>query len=96
MRLERASHPGGLFRFWLLLYAASAYRIKVIIAALLHRRQFAVQLPRITSYNVCYTKLLRCVTVDITITHWVTLATLKWRYFRITSYNVCYTKLLRP
>ena len=44
--------------------------------------------PRITSYNVCYTKLLRSV-LEIN----------SGNYFsgkhRITSYNVCYTKLLR-
>ena len=48
---------------------------------------------RITSYNVCYTKLLRCVDPGIgfgkTLDH--NLAILR----RITSYNVCYTKLLR-
>ena len=42
---------------------------------------------RITSYNVCYTKLLRsrpliCLELYLLIS-------------RITSYNVCYTKLLR-
>ena len=39
-------------------------------------------LPRITSYNVCYTKLLRR-------------PPRRFRCSRITSYNVCYTKLLR-
>ena len=50
---------------------------------------------RITSYNVCYTKLLR---------YRITQSTGNVLYHksiypdkaRITSYNVCYTKLLRP
>ena len=41
---------------------------------------------RITSYNVCYTKLLRLGTA---------FAALLAGLARITSYNVCYTKLLR-
>ena len=58
-------------------------------------------LDRITSYNVCYTKLLR-------IRHLKTKGNIEKRYIgstdeslvnpnehRITSYNVCYTKLLR-
>ena len=40
---------------------------------------------RITSYNVCYTKLLR----DCSTFHELVVKS------RITSYNVCYTKLLR-
>ena len=46
---------------------------------------------RITSYNVCYTKLLR-ISVTIMIVVYIL-----WviAYNRITSYNVCYTKLLR-
>ena len=48
------------------------------------------KLIRITSYNVCYTKLLRAATV----------LPIRYKRFvgfhRITSYNVCYTKLLRP
>ena len=48
------------------------------------------QVNRITSYNVCYTKLLRVV---------VNFLSNAIRYTpeqdRITSYNVCYTKLLR-
>ena len=42
---------------------------------------------RITSYNVCYTKLLR--DEDVLLSRAVT------DNLRITSYNVCYTKLLR-
>ena len=64
--------------------------------------------PRITSYNVCYTKLLRCNLLDAfieagklpTATDSALLAgrifhTLLGYAHRITSYNVCYTKLLR-
>ena len=43
-------------------------------------------LRRITSYNVCYTKLLRV---------WELKLFGLLLVFRITSYNVCYTKLLR-
>ena len=43
---------------------------------------------RITSYNVCYTKLLR-------VMGRTTFFVLKSAQHRITSYNVCYTKLLR-
>ena len=51
---------------------------------------------RITSYNVCYTKLLRRCAYPIK----VKLATeckslTHYTKGRITSYNVCYTKLLR-
>ena len=42
---------------------------------------------RITSYNVCYTKLLR--------KNGACLAMVSSAVGRITSYNVCYTKLLR-
>ena len=56
---------------------------------------------RITSYNVCYTKLLRFIGFN----HWNSIFGY-WCVifaafvvvavdFRITSYNVCYTKLLR-
>ena len=50
-----------------------------------------VTMTRITSYNVCYTKLLRYSEV-------LDLYALKYGIQisrRITSYNVCYTKLLR-
>ena len=66
--------------------------------------------PRITSYNVCYTKLLRAlVAVGMLIGAgymYITAngdegkvekatKTLTFAIIRITSYNVCYTKLLR-
>ena len=45
-----------------------------------------IGLLRITSYNVCYTKLLR----------WMYEESIRMPLIvRITSYNVCYTKLLR-
>ena len=60
---------------------------------------------RITSYNVCYTKLLRggrAVRWAETLKIWcdnnnidLELANTRFRGHRITSYNVCYTKLLR-
>ena len=46
---------------------------------------------RITSYNVCYTKLLRSSGTPYT---WANLVQVQLKN-RITSYNVCYTKLLR-
>ena len=50
---------------------------------------------RITSYNVCYTKLLRSVS-DCSVASVVgTVPMNSPRLSRITSYNVCYTKLLR-
>ena len=45
---------------------------------------------RITSYNVCYTKLLRDFYTRI-----LGMKLLRQHENRITSYNVCYTKLLR-
>ena len=61
-----------------------------------------ILVPRITSYNVCYTKLLRYegnynspvlgyFEGDYTVPFDLCL---QW-HLRITSYNVCYTKLLR-
>ena len=63
---------------------------------------------RITSYNVCYTKLLRTKNLVArsqrvftrpsarATCHCTRLpARSRWRRNRITSYNVCYTKLLR-
>ena len=62
---------------------------------------------RITSYNVCYTKLLRLlllVTVALMgdvvngARRWLSLGGMRFQpseMIRITSYNVCYTKLLR-
>ena len=59
---------------------------------------------RITSYNVCYTKLLRItrkltpIAAQATATHCrrVIVSRRKTKpNTRITSYNVCYTKLLR-
>ena len=48
---------------------------------------------RITSYNVCYTKLLRFnINEKDTV---VGIAASGGTPYRITSYNVCYTKLLR-
>ena len=52
---------------------------------------------RITSYNVCYTKLLR-LNPEVLLVAPPPVATLsyfKGMFGRITSYNVCYTKLLR-
>ena len=46
---------------------------------------------RITSYNVCYTKLLRAEDGEGREAH-----ALGDGAGRITSYNLCYTKLLRP
>ena len=62
---------------------------------------------RITSYNVCYTKLLRERLLRYSQTDllrsYSALVEKHFRelhkvtdYARITSYNVCYTKLLRP
>ena len=51
---------------------------------------------RITSYNVCYTKLLRYLekgkfdSTSLSTSRYVAISG-----GRITSYNVCYTKLLR-
>ena len=61
---------------------------------------------RITSYNVCYTKLLRRAPLAIILIFLTALAATSAlsirssipsprRQIRITSYNVCYTKLLR-
>ena len=53
---------------------------------------------RITSYNVCYTKLLRVVNgvfFGQRGPKWVFRVSITIRSTRITSYNVCYTKLLR-
>ena len=55
---------------------------------------------RITSYNVCYTKLLRsrervCLKVQYTTTQYAHYKAYEKEGGRITSYNVCYTKLLR-
>ena len=58
---------------------------------------------RITSYNVCYTKLLR-IAVGFDLYHGSAVGRMAflmqfyWKWLpacRITSYNVCYTKLLR-
>ena len=57
---------------------------------------------RITSYNVCYTKLLRQLFrafrdfYQDKMRRFHTLPGWKQQFIRITSYNVCYTKLLRP
>ena len=48
--------------------------------------------PRITSYNVCYTKLLRFILLLVSCG---AMAQSFMMNPRITSYNVCYTKLLR-
>ena len=53
----------------------------------------AHRIGRITSYNVCYTKLLR-VGVETGLGNALDYLN-KGASFRITSYNVCYTKLLR-
>ena len=57
---------------------------------------------RITSYNVCYTKLLRKLAVNLkTLVRNLELDNVSGGnlfacpQLRITSYNVCYTKLLR-
>ena len=64
---------------------------------------------RITSYNVCYTKLLRdCRVIEGSATSIILAKAVResggqrrsrrgkdFRGIRITSYNVCYTKLLR-
>ena len=50
---------------------------------------------RITSYNVCYTKLLRGVLGDYALSLGKGYLIHGTLYHRITSYNVCYTKLLR-
>ena len=57
---------------------------------------------RITSYNVCYTKLLRPtlgsalqLRVLEKVVPTISLASPSTGASRITSYNVCYTKLLR-
>ena len=58
--------------------------------------RYVVNGSRITSYNVCYTKLLRsricCTNVGSCPTQIVGYRNAQ---HRITSYNVCYTKLLR-
>ena len=60
---------------------------------------FARMPGRITSYNVCYTKLLRKIyryANEQGITVFVNdESRIPAKYRRITSYNVCYTKLLR-
>ena len=56
-----------------------------------------IEPDRITSYNVCYTKLLRC-SIARHIVHLLMKAffsAVTMIRARITSYNVCYTKLLR-
>ena len=50
---------------------------------------------RITSYNVCYTKLLRFVISSVDLPQSFLVNPFRTRSVRITSYNVCYTKLLR-
>ena len=50
---------------------------------------------RITSYNVCYTKLLRVILKFSFIKEVSNMSFISQRDARITSYNVCYTKLLR-
>ena len=56
---------------------------------------------RITSYNVCYTKLLRIYDISLQFFKFGILFQINVNYVykssvtRITSYNVCYTKLLR-
>ena len=55
---------------------------------------------RITSYNVCYTKLLRLASSAERLEEIKRLVGMAGSFgvpmeFRITSYNVCYTKLLR-
>ena len=76
-----------------------------IMPAPIHTPGGPVGVVRITSYSVCYTKLLRIVW---SAAMWVTAKPRSrcappsrpcWmasRLPRITSYNVCYTKLLRP
>ena len=65
--------------------------------------------PRITSYNVCYTKLLRISLIifagivarmPAAVGNTIQMVSagemnVLFLVFRITSYNVCYTKLLR-
>ena len=52
-----------------------------------------IAINRITSYNVCYTKLLRNTQpIDLVLSD-VKMPGMSG--IRITSYNVCYTKLLR-
>ena len=56
---------------------------------------------RITSYNVCYTKLLRFYLFnlgrgDVARVDPAHPDAVAMHLDRITSYNVCYTKLLRP
>ena len=61
------------------------------------------KMHRITSYNVCYTKLLRVLANSQESAYKISKSgyksvTLEGEFFeanRITSYNVCYTKLLR-
>ena len=51
---------------------------------------------RITSYNVCYTKLLRNLAIfSLSLLALIVMVLLQSDWLRITSYNVCYTKLLR-
>ena len=50
---------------------------------------------RITSYNVCYTKLLRIPHTTYPPSHSFVDVLSTFDKSRITSYNVCYTKLLR-
>ena len=63
-------------------------RGQVVILAATNRPD-SIDMARITSYNVCYTKLLRRVLRT------PELLENKYFFHRITSYNVCYTKLLR-
>ena len=64
-------------------------------------------IARITSYNVCYTKLLRpaksqhkeifltSLPLEKASLYAIFASKVRFEFFRITSYNVCYTKLLR-
>ena len=84
------------------------YRANNIKYTLTSAQESAIMGFRITSYNVCYTKLLRPFMILVTpfikhkhnlmvmVFHIVnTVRNLYKRQSRITSYNVCYTKLLR-
>ena len=89
---------------------APAHRTRRLTASMVLRSSRLVQGSRITSYNVCYTKLLRslslfssttgtwAVPLDIRVMTRALLPLFSIPAMvsnRITSYNVCYTKLLR-
>ena len=67
---------------------------KISPKPLICRKSILRNWSRITSYNVCYTKLLRVTESEKKVAGYKT-NNILFGIDRITSYNVCYTKLLR-